>query len=966
MYKAVFFLLIFIGLNNVLFSQYSISGVITDKTNNDPLPGASIRIKGTTIGTTSDLDGKYKLSVKQNNVTVIFSYVSYEPVEKTLSFENGRNIKINIKLLPTSTDLEQVEILGEATGQVKAMLDMKMAQNIKSVVSSEQIEQFPDINAAEAISRIPGVTLQRDQGEGRYVQLRGTPPAFTNFNVNGEQIPSPEGSVRYVGLDIVSADQIEFIEITKVLTPDMDADGIGGNVNIKTKTAKDTVAQINATLASGYNNLRETPNYLFQYSYAQRTGKFGFLVNGSYYESNQGADNIEFNYDRLPVWGSDFQELGEDNLFLLYEEMELRYYDVTRKRTALSSSMDYQFNSNHALYLKGMYNRFSDDEVRYRKTHSLDDALSLTRYRYGSVNHDVRDRLKVQELMTINLNGEHKFDFFKLDYGFVYSRATENEPDYMYVKFDDGAQAIITEINEDNPEWPVAEFPNEGDKEKATNFENFEFDELELESNQVEDENLTAKMDISVPFNIGRTSNNFKFGGKIRLKEKTRRGNVSVFENYYEELRAYYTQSPPEFNLGHIAGNFEENNLLGQGYTMSYMPDPENMRAFYNNYPHHFIYARKENIKRNYENEYDAMEEITAGYGMIEMNIDKFLVIAGLRYEKTYINYDGYYVNLDSNRLENMIEEQFDGRNHHFLLPNYQVKYTPFSNFNLRAALTYSFARPNFDEVVPFHEEDDGEISTGNVNLKYPFSTNFDFLSEYYFGRNGLISAGVFYKKIENFIFDYTINAYEGEDDGTTGNRRYLFEIPLNGIEAYVYGAELQAQFKFGEVVSTMSGFIKNFGIYTNYTYTHSKAEVYKRIPARDQFRTINLKEADFLDQVDTESTEAISLPGQTPHTANFALFYDDEKVHAKISANYHDAFLNSLGADSELDEYYAEALHIDFNADYAITDNIKIFCNVVNLTNAPLRFYLGEDGKKVKQKEYYSWWARAGFKLSF
>jgi outer membrane receptor for ferrienterochelin and colicin len=112
-----------------------------------------------------------------------------------------------------TSKIAQVEISSRFEEQQKALEFMQRADNILNVISSQQIKLFPDVNAAEAIQRISGITLQRDQGEGRFVQLRGTPPQLTNFNINGEQIPSPEGDVRFVGLDVIAADQIEKIEV---------------------------------------------------------------------------------------------------------------------------------------------------------------------------------------------------------------------------------------------------------------------------------------------------------------------------------------------------------------------------------------------------------------------------------------------------------------------------------------------------------------------------------------------------------------------------------------------------------------------------------------------------------------------------------------------------------------------------------------------------------------------------------
>jgi len=260
--KTVLLLILILipGLLAFTQNQYRISGKIIDAITREPLPAATIRIRNTQVGTTSDQQGNFVLNnIPEDQTELEIAYISYETLYMHLDFRDQSHNNLVIQLKPSVKELEAVKITGNAEGQVKAILDQKLAANIKNIVSSEQIEQFPDLNAAEVLQRIPGITLKRDQGEGRFVQLRGTPPEYTSFNINGEQIPSPEGNVRYVGLDIISADQIEFVEVTKVLTPDMDADAIGGSVNIITKTAKSEIPEIKAS----FSTVCSSPEYFF-------------------------------------------------------------------------------------------------------------------------------------------------------------------------------------------------------------------------------------------------------------------------------------------------------------------------------------------------------------------------------------------------------------------------------------------------------------------------------------------------------------------------------------------------------------------------------------------------------------------------------------------------------------------------------------------------------------------------------
>jgi TonB-dependent receptor len=949
---------VFFIFSVTLYSQnFTLTGKIKEKETNSPLTGASIRVLGSNQGAIADKSGNFKIeNIKSSNIRIVASYLGHIPDTLSISFDKGNSKNITIELATDSEKMDEVEVEAKAEGQVKAMLEQKRAANIKNVVSSEQIQQFPDLNAAEAMQRIPGITLQRDQGEGRYVQLRGTPPELTNFNINGEQIPSPEGDVRYVGMDIISADQIEFIEVSKVLTPDMDADGIGGTVNIITKKAQSEKPDINATLAGGFNEIRETMSGQVQYSYGQRYKNFGFNMNASYYVNNQGSDNMEFKYSKGPFWGS--QDDGKDNYHVQYREVQLRHYTITRARTGLSATMDYEFNKNSNIYLRGMYNNFEDDELRRRKIYDLDDAINLENYLYGGIEHDIRNRIKEQNVSSLNLGGNHEFLGMNIDYEVAYAYATEDQPDRMEVRFDNPGQAIYINFDKTDPNWPKANFPEPQNAQNAYDYDNYRLDQLLFESVYITDENYTGKLNFEIPYAFGTDHMGFfKFGGKVRLKHKVRDITTKDY-GAYRTTSNLYPGEGAELSVESVGDGFVETNFLGQGYEISKMPDYGRMLAFYDFYNQFFIFDRTGTKMRSFGQDYEANENIYAVYGMVRHEWDNLMILGGLRFEQTQIDYQGMKINTDRGRFESM-DTLTDVRTLDFMLPQFQIKYSPFNDFNLRAALTYSYARPNFEDVLPYREQDREEVKYGNPNLNFPRSMNVDLLAEKYFSNGGLIQGGVFYKKIDDFVFYYKRFAHEGEDFSNYG----LVEIEkaINGNDAFVFGSEIQLQ----STLDFLPGFWSNFGVFLNYTFTHSEAYINKRFSANYADAIVIFGEDDLsLFSSDAEE-EKITLPGQAEHSTNLALFYDGPRFYAKISANYHDAFLYELGADPDLDEFYDSIWRLDFTANYRLSDNFKVFVDVMNLNNAPLRFYLGTPDQ-IKQQEYYSWTARTGLKISF
>lgn len=933
-----------------------IKGKVLDADNDLPLVGANIYLKSDlTSGSVSDLDGNFVLTVRENEPDrLICEYLGYDTLSILIDSDSDFSQDLILSLKPSTFSLDLVEVTGEMEGTIRAFVQQKQAENIKNIVSAQQIASFPDMNAAEVMQRIPGVTLQRDQGDGRYVQLRGTPPELTNFNVNGEQIPSPEGNVRYVGMDIIPSDQIEFVEVTKVLTPDMDADGIGGSVNIKTKEALSEKPDIRATVAGGYTNLRGEPNYQVQFSYGQQTGKLGFQINSSFFQNNQGADNLEYKYAKGPFFGS--QDDGKDNYFVQYREVQLRHYNITRTRIGISPSFRYNLGQNSHLYLMGMYNSFSDAETRRRLIYDCDDALSETYYLFGGIEHDVKDRIKKQELGTLSLGGEHSIGKVKLDYQIFYAYAQESEPDRLEAVFDSPGQAIAIDFDRSDPDYPVAVFPNPTNAVNVTRYDEYELNELLLENSRITDENITPRFNIQIPYSFGTGNNGYlKFGSKLRMKKKRRDIRSQEYGAYFEESKIYPGVGPP-LSLVDVSDGFIENDLINHGYLLEYMPSADLIRDFFEFYPQHFIFDKDATRINSFGEDYQANEKIFAGYGMFRHDFERLMLLGGLRYERTKIDYSGTRVVTDRGRFVDT-EDLNDQRTHTFWLPQVQLKYQLNDFVNIRSALTYSYSRPNFEDVLPYREEDRDEVKFGNPDLRYPQSTNVDFLIERYFQKS-IFSGGLFYKKIDDFIFFYKRFAHEGDpkDYG-------LVEITkaINGASASVYGAEFQAQFKF----SGLPGFLKNFGVYTNYTYTYSDAEIRKRFPANYSDAVVVFGQDDLDVFTSNSETEKIPLPGQAEHTANFALFYDSRKLFTRLTLNYQDDFLYRLGADPDLDEYYDASLRLDLTMNYFVTEQLKFFADFINLTNTPLKYYLGQTDR-IQKLEYYSWWCRAGVKLIF
>jgi TonB-dependent receptor len=571
----------------------------------------------------------------------------------------------------------------------------------------------------------------------------------------------------------------------------------------------------------------------------------------------------------------------------------------------------------------------------------------------------VRQRLEVQEIVTFNLGAEHMlFLGSVLDYEISYSVASQEIPNYLYADFDQGG--IDVHIDKTDPVWPTVTYIDVQDSLDATTWSSYEFNELTLSQSLIEDENQTAKVNFKIPYLAGQNAGGYvKIGAKVRLKDKYRGNEAQVFNKYYERVNLYSQVGPP-LNLTTVNGDFEETDLLGHGYEMVFMVDPDSIRRFYEQHPQHFKFDEQSTWEDTYQEDYTAEENVYSGYLMFRNDIKDLMILGGIRYERTDLVYTAQDAWTDYSDGILKKSQKSDTRSKVFWLPQFQVKYSINQMTNLRGALTYTYSRPNFDDIIPYRRvSDNGDIDKGNPTLDYPVSMNIDLLAERYLPFNGIISGGFFYKKIDNFIFKYVRRAHEGENFNLYGLREITMAV--NGIEAFVYGAEIQSQAK----LNWLPGFLSDLGIYFTYTFTESDAYISKRYPQNEKDLIFGWDDysSDFF--TNSGETEVIPLTGQARHTVNLALFYESRKFYVKLSGNFHTPFLYELGNDSELDVYYDQSFHLDFTSNYRVTDHLTTFVDVINLTDAPLRYYMGSTDY-FKQQEFYSWWGRIGIKLDF
>lgn len=909
----------------------TIKGRILD-TSNQTLPGATIYIDSLHTGVVSDINGFYTLTnIAPGTYKVKVSYVGYSPVEMTITVPEGKTVESDV-MLNDGVKLREVVVGGAFNGQRRALSSQKNAMGIVNVVSADQVGKFPDSNIGDALKRISGINVQYDQGEARFGQVRGTSADLSSVTINGNRIPSAEGDTRNVQLDLIPADMVQTIEVNKVVTADMDADAIGGSINLVTKNTPNK-RMFNATAGSGYNAVSKKAQLNLGLTYGDRffNDKLGLMFSGSYQNAPGGSDNAEFEYDVYD--GS-----------VVMKEAQMRQYYVTRERQSYSLALDYEFNPDHKISFKGIYNRRNDWENRYRVVYKdLDESdpseQSIELQTKGGADDTRNARLERQQTMDFTLDGEHNLGGrLLMDWAASFSRASEDRPNERYfgLKMDNNTgENLINTFRGIGGRAPYSTIAIPG-----LDNEGWELDELTNSNQSIYENEWKFRLNFELPLMKGLYGNTLRFGGKYTNKEKDRETTMYKYDG--EDVN-----DNPIFNDGgawreHGSSQIRKGFMVGDNY-------PEGTHFVSKKYlgSINFNSMQGEPDYEEMSGNYHAKEEITSAYLRFDQKLGQKLdLMLGLRMEHTALNYRGLNWVVDEDENESL--ESTGNRKNSYTnwLPSVLLKYDVNDDLKLRASFTETLSRPKYSALIPSvnYNRADEEATIGNPNLKPTTSYNFDLSAEYYFKSVGLVSVGLFYKSINNVIVD---EVWKGMDSQLpiTGTYDYEISKPINAYDADLFGVEVAYQRDFGFITPAL----KCLGFYGNYTYTANKT-----------------KNHHFEHRV-LEDGEDIDMIGSPEHTANASLFFEKWGFNLRLSYNFASAFVDEMGEVAQLDRYYDKVNYLDLNASYTFGKRFKttIYADVTNLLNQPLRYYQGTKDRTA-QVEYYGARFNAGIKVSF
>ena len=801
-----------------------------------------------------------------------------------------------------ATELDRVEVRPQLESQTRAVDLKRSSDAIQDAVSSDSMGVYPDKNVAESLQRLPGVSVTRDQGEGRFVVVRGLDANLNSVSIDGVSVGTPEDSSRAAPLDVIPSDSTERLRVVKSPTPDMPGDAIGGAILVESASAFDRDGRsLRGKIEASHQDLsgHTSPKAAFNYSDVF-ADTFGVALGVNYQNRKFESDNTEVEYDT-------FDGGSDDDLFAT--SLQHRKYEIERKRIGANLNFDWRPSEDSQYYLRTLYSQFDDAETRQRAIFNFGDgevtALGNNQYRVDDLPADaiqkrMRYRTKKENTFAASLGGENRLTNAVVDYKLGYTRTEERVNDEMEARFEYNGDDLAATVDQNSgiPRYTLtdASWMDNG---------NYDFDRFVISPKRVDDKEHSAQ--INVRFDGDNSS--YKFGLLGRWRDR----DVDSDEN---ELRV-----GPDVALsdGTTSSPDHRGGSLGQGMSS------DAMRRYWAQFGSQYS-ARPQDVGANaitsLEEDYTASEDIFATYAMGTWDIGNLRVIGGVRVENTQFQATGNRVDVAANGRSYTVTPLSADRSYTNVLPGLHLRYDAGSDWVLRAAANKTVSRPSFGDIAPRigYNRGDEEVRLGNPELDPYESRNLDLSLEHYIGSTGILSLGLFHKSIDGYI----VNTVSDQDPEYPG-----FEVTrvINGDTAKVYGAEFNWQQQLSFLPAGWDGLL----VGASGTWL----------------------DTDFDPGLDGRADEDFTLPRASKHVYSAHLGYEKEGFSTRLAAVYRSEYLDTLGVSRAYDIFVAPNTQLDFSLDYKITANVSVYFEAQNLLDKPLELYQGVRSRTLQNEEY-------------
>lgn len=833
------------------------------------------------------------------------------------------------------TPIQTVTIASQRTPRTAARLEQENAPNLVNVTTADEISKLPDVNAAEAVRRLPGISLETDTGEGRFINIRGLDADLTSTTFGGVRLPptntaSPFSGGRAVAFDTIPAGMIGSITVTKTNTPEQDAEALGGTIEITPKSlAPSQSAFLDGKVGAGIERLRNSRLTDVSVSGGIRFGSpsgnansgltsysdkpFSFVGSYSRYEDKRGVDDQEASY------GIDSGTTTDPKA---YSGLEQRYYNYHRTRYGVGGELTYEPDAANKWYVRYYDSGYTETVNRQARMANFPGAVTRSpdgTFTESGVTYDksLRDEHETISSQVFTIGGKNTVGDTRIDYHVAHTAGSDNRPYDYNSTFSNPTGATVTYNNISNPDFPTSTVtgvnPNDPNGFALAKFKNSSVlaktSEWSGAANVSLPTHLTSAQDEEVKFGVSaraRTNDNFQNSYTYSAVP-----NVALSQAITGSPVTYYNGL---YQNGYNISNSYMANLYAQGTGFVEKTAADALSAA----------AQRTHNK----------EDVLAAYVQQQMTFGKLGLLAGVRLEHTKATYDGNAI--INNSTVSPVENT---RSYTDAFPSVQARYELAPKSIVRASFSSTIARPGFNQTSASTTIDTSTIVptvvTGNPNLKPTLSNNFDLAFEHYLPQAGIISFGLFDKALKDYVVSNVSNqtlpnsgAFAG-----LGNAKVVSYGNVSSARARGLEANYEQHFTF------LPGVLSGLGAGFNYTLVDSSFAI--------------------------RPGEQSMLPSTSRQTYNGTVFWERDGLNLRLATYYTSRNLLGIGGDSTQDIYSEGRRSVDFGASYQIAKNYGVFFNAKNLTNTPMKFTEGTSDRVI-QRETYGVTVEGGINFSF
>ena len=906
-------------------SAGDITGRIVDSETDRRLPGAAVVVSPGNKRYLADSSGRYRIrDLPAGEYQVEVSSTGYDPTTVTVSVPSDGTVTQDIRI---GYVMENIVVTGFWASLSNAIQNKRMADVIKDSVTADDVGNLPDRNAAEALQRVPGVSITIDQGEGRYATLRGIDPGLNNVTIDGATVGAPEDN-RRIALDTIPSNVLSALEVIKTVSPDMDGNAVGGAVNLVTPSAFQLAPGESFKVSAdyGYYDMSSENPWGVSASWGSVFGdddQFGILLSASHLSRNYESENLQ--------GGNIWEEEGD---YFVPEEFVLRDYTLERLRTSFVANLEWRPNDVTSIYWRNIWNEFQDTEQRletkydYRGGDLIDQTPTSGTFTEGEAEYASKDRREKQSILNSTLGAEFFLNSWTIEAAYTYSKAEQDTPyDEEWVF----AIADPVPMTYDTSDFFFVVDGGAPVDDPA----NSEFDEVEFATQVVEEDLNVIRLDFTRDMQFGGAPGFIKFGAKFTSREKTSDQISLVYDGFDGDLLMSQVSQPgkPDFYCSERC--YEFGPAINHGA----------VNAFFDANEAFFELSDDDSREKSAEADFTVEEDISAAYVMATADIGNLSVTGGVRVEQTDTSSRAFDITFVDGDLAPVLPERTGSKDYTNWLPGLQARWQMSDLVVIRGAWTNTIGRAPYEQLAPFRvfevdpDGDDafeGEVEEGNPDLDPLESMNLDASVEWYPSDGGLLAIAAFYKDIENPIFTQVTTLEDTEYEG-----RFFTELeisrPENAESGEILGIELNLQQQFTRLPSPFDG----FGVSLNYTYTDSEATVFGR-------------------------DDKLPFFLQSENIGNAAVFWQKGGLQLRAAVAYRSKYLDEVGENPDSDLYVDSRTQVDLKGSYAFQNGLKIYLEAINITDEPLRYLSGGRSDRLAENEIYGWNMIAGVQFRF